>query len=97
MSFPNTCNSFGDKCYPYWLPTLRSIQRKNIPLIFTGFDAKEVRLDTELVVSDLQMDLVVHPSPNPFRSLRPYPDPAKDGDVPFYYQNSCFAVVVGRT
>ncbi len=82
---------------PYWLPTLRSIQRKNIPLIFTGYDAKEVRLDTELVVGDLQMDLVVHPSPNPFRSLRPYPDPAKDGDVPFYYQNSCFAVVVGRT
>ena len=89
---------FSDSYHkPNWLPTLVSIQKRNIPLVFTGYDAGEVREDTKLVVDDLQMDIIVHPSPNPFRSLRPYPDPAKIADVPFYYQNSCFSVVVGTT
>jgi len=90
------CGFSDENHLPYWIPTLHSIRMKNIPLVFTGYDFNEVRMDTQLLAERLQMTSIVHPSPNPFRSLRPCPDPTKTGDSPFYYQNASFSVVVGK-
>ena len=77
-----------------WMPSLQLIKVMNIPFIVTGYDWLEVENDTK-VLKKLGFDVVVDPSANPFRGLRPFFDPNREnGD--FYYSNSNYVCVKGN-
>jgi hypothetical protein len=81
---------------PYWWPTLSLIKEKGIPLIITGYTCLEVADDITFLQNEVGMDVLEEATPNPFRSLQPRPDPVKEGNIPFYYQNICYAIATGH-
>ena len=83
----------GPSHYVNWRPTLGLIKEMGVPLIITGFNREEVESDTQ-VLHRLGHSIIVQPTPNPFRGLRPYRDPLPDPDD-FYWANACYVCLKG--
>jgi hypothetical protein len=81
-----------------WRPTIQYMAEhlKDVPIISTGYNQKEVILDSELLHQWGLSDVLVPPTPNPFRGLRPFLDPGRDpADV--IYTNASFAVMRAKS
>jgi MYND finger len=78
-----------------WIPTVLALKEMDVPVVWTGFNHNEV-VDDGKVLDELGVNLIVKPTPNPFRSLYPFTDPYREqGD--FIYANASFVVMKGST
>jgi len=79
--------------YKNWVQTLEMIkQGVPTPFLITGFNFKEVREDVKRLKM-LGFQEQVAPQSNPFRSLRPFLDPARE-ESDFIFGNSSYSIVV---
>jgi mitochondrial splicing suppressor protein 51 len=77
-----------------WKPTLELLAQQEIMTIVTGYTQQEVVDDLEMC-QGWRCNVEVPPSPNPFRGLRPFPDPLRDpGD--FIFTNASYAIIKGK-
>ena len=77
-----------------WMDTLELVKsRSNIPFCITGFNYLEVQNDVN-VLKRMGFEEKIPPTANPFRSMRPFLDPARE-ETDFYYGNKAYAVVLG--
>jgi hypothetical protein len=77
-----------------WKPTMELLARQEIMTILTGFTMQEV-VDDLKWCQNWRVKVEVPPSPNPFRGLRPFPDPLRDPDD-FIYTNASYAILKGK-
>lgn len=76
-----------------WRPTVEVLASKDVPFVVTGYNKQEVLNDRELL-EKFGAKIVVEPSGNPFRGLRPFPDPSRECSD-FIFGNSHFVVSKG--
>jgi len=77
-----------------WRPTIEYLVEKDVLVVVTGCNHKE-GLDDSQLLRDWGATILVEPRPNPFRGLRPLPDPTREhGD--FFYTNASFFVAKGK-
>ena len=76
-----------------WRPTVEVLASKDVPFVVTGYNKQEVLNDRELL-DEFGARIVVEPSANPFRGLRPFPDPSRECSD-FIFGNSHFVVSRG--
>lgn len=81
-----------------WQPTIDYIRKElpSVPVILTGYTHQEVVDDTLFVQQRIGMHVVVEPTPNPFRGLRPFSDPFREGRD-FHYSNASYSIVRGAS
>ena len=79
-----------------WRLTVERIAKRGTLMIVTGWDHMEVVKDLDLMLQwGPNLQVVVPPTPNPFRGLWPFMDPAREtGD--FVKSNASFVVVRGK-
>lgn len=77
-----------------WLPSMHYILERGYPLVMTGCNMKESRDDSQLL-RQWGGSMIRGPTCNPFRGLRPLPDPSREfGD--YFYSNASFVVFKGE-
>lgn len=77
-----------------WEPTMRYLVDKGYLLVLTGCNMRESQDDSELL-RQWGAKVLLEPKCNPFRGLRPLPDPAREfGD--YFYSNTSLAVFKGK-
>jgi len=76
-----------------WRPTLELLASKGAPVVVTGYNKQEV-LDDRTHLETCGLRVIVEPQANPFRGLRPFPDPTRECSD-FIYGNSHFVVTQG--
>lgn len=81
-----------DASYTSTWPTIDWLVR---PFLLTGYNHNEVVSDAALL-RDWGVNIIVPPTINPFRGLRPFLDPGRD-PVDFIYTNASFVVSRGMT
>ena len=79
------CNSNGDN------DNTAINGRRRIPFCITGFNHQEVVDDTHRITEEFQMKVQIPPSANPFRGMRPYLDPNREGSD-FIFGNASYAI-----
>lgn len=76
-----------------WILTVLALKEMNVPVVWTGFNHMEVVEDGK-VLDEWGVNLIVQPTPNPFRGLYPFSDPYREhGD--FIFANASFVVSKG--
>ena len=78
-----------------WHPTIEMLAHKGLPFVLTGYNHKEVLRDVTLL-SAWGANIIVPPTANPFRGLRPFLDPGRD-PVDVFFSNASFTVAKGTT
>lgn len=81
--------------FPSWRPTLEllSKKRKGVPFCITGFNYLEVYHDVNKLKA-MGFQEKAPPTANPFRSMRPFLDPARE-ETDFCYGNKAYAILEG--
>lgn len=82
--------------FPSWRPTLEllSKKRKGVPLGITGFNYLEVYHDVNKLKAMGFQEEKTPPTANPFRSMRPFLDPARE-ETDLCYGNKAYAILEG--
>ena len=75
-----------------WYKTLQQIASEDVPFCITGYNHKEVSDDVDRLTTTFGMKVMIPPTANPFRGMRPYLDPAREGSD-FTFGNASYAVV----
>ena len=80
-----------------WRETLHLIGCKKVPFLITGYNHKEVVDDASsmLEYEQMEMRLKIPATGNPFRGMRPFLDPSREGSD-FYYSNASYAVLESK-
>jgi MYND finger len=77
-----------------WHPTIEFLVKRGVPIVVTGYTHQEVLDDTKLL-REWGTKILVEPTANPWRGLRPYLDPSREaGD--FIYVNASYVVAKGK-
>lgn len=76
-----------------WLPTLRVLADKGVPCVFTAYNKSEALADVK-ILENVNVEVLVPPTSNPFRGLRPFLDPNRDPSD-FIYSNAQYYVFRG--
>jgi hypothetical protein len=77
-----------------WRPTIELLSARNIPFVLTGYNHQEVKDDTALL-RKWGANIIIPPKPNPFRGLRPFLDPGREGSD-HIFSNASFVVAKGK-
>jgi hypothetical protein len=77
-----------------WAPTVALLAQANVPTVFTAFTRRNMD-QAALALAALDMNVVQAADTNPFRGLRPFPEPFNDNS--FYYSNGFWLVARGAT
>uniref|UniRef100_A0A7S4N1K1 MYND-type domain-containing protein n=1 Tax=Odontella aurita TaxID=265563 RepID=A0A7S4N1K1_9STRA len=76
-----------------WMPTLEVLASKGVPCCFTAYNQAEALADAK-VLDNVNVEILVPPTANPFRGLRPFSDPSRDPSD-FIYSNAHYFVFRG--
>mmetsp|Transcript_37402 Transcript_37402/g.78884 ORF Transcript_37402/g.78884 Transcript_37402/m.78884 type:complete len:477 (+) Transcript_37402:53-1483(+) len=76
-----------------WRPTVELLSSQDVPFVVTGYNEQEVLNDRQHL-EEFGARVVVEPTANPFRGLRPMPDPSRECSD-FIFGNSHFLVTRG--
>lgn len=79
-----------------WPESLKlMVQEREIPLIFTSYNEKEAMKDLDVLQELAEVDLIIPRHINPYQSLRPHRDPAKEDGADLFYVNRYITCVRG--
>ena len=78
-----------------WAPTLKMLAKQDVPFVVTGYNLVEVMSD-KAHIERYGSEVIVEPIANPFRGLRPFPDPSLECGR-FIYSNSHYFVAKGKS
>ena len=96
---PDLCVAFNSgiddpSYFSNWIPTLALLNRRaGSPFCIIGFNHLEV-VNATKKLKKIGFHEKVPPSPNPFRSMRPFLDPAEE-ESSFAYCNAAYAILEG--
>jgi len=76
-----------------WRPTVERVASQDVPFVITGYNRNEVLADRNKL-KEFGANVVVGPTANPFRGLRPFLDPMRDSSD-FIYTNSHLVITRG--
>jgi len=76
-----------------WRPTVEMLASRDVPFVVTGYNKQEV-LNDRKHLEEFGSRVIVEPTENPFRGLRPFPDPSLECSD-FIFGNSHFVVTRG--